>query len=136
MAQCVPDVSAMCMLTSACPRKWTGPEVWNDTAGQIDIFIAGVGTGGTITGRSSSCCHSFGLSQPFACMPCAGRYLREKNPAVKIIAVEPAESAVLSGGQPGFHQIQGIGAGHLCCQANVAPLQIHAARSPFPLTCA
>lgn len=76
---------------AAAHRTGTGPEIWEDTNGEVDVFVAGVGTGGTLTG--------------------VGEYLKQRNPGIKIVAVEPASSPVLSGGEAGPHGLQGIGAG-------------------------
>ena len=84
----------------AIHRQTTGPEIWADTDGRVDFFVAGVGTGGTVTG--------------------VGEFLKSRNPALRVVAVEPADSPVLSGGQPGPHKLQGIGAGFVPAVLNTA----------------
>ncbi len=97
LAQEIPDSFSPGQFTNlanpAVHKRTTGPEIWQDTDGSVDIFISGVGTGGTITG--------------------VGEYLKEKNPNIKVIAVEPAASPMLSQGTAGAHKIQGIGAGFI-----------------------
>lgn len=101
----------------AIHRKTTAVEIWNDTKGQVDIFVAGVGTGGTITGVSE--------------------VLKGKKPSIKSIAVEPADSPVISGGKPGPHKIQGIGAGFIPKNLNVSIIdEIITVTSEQAMTCA